>query len=259
MLASVGRLEDSASGSARYELPRCAPRLPERRVERLRIFGVHDKIGYASRIVPVKNFSPALAAVGRLENPALRAGPKDVPLSAHVNDVGIRRMHAHSRDLARLGQPERDPCLSRVSGAPHSVPVRYIAANRIFARAHIDDVRIGLADSDRADRPAEILVRYGSPGYPAIGGLEHTAARGTEVVLIRPLARSGHGNGSATAKWSDLAPAQRGKRRGVVGRRARRDTPGCYGRILGAGVKGDDQYSRQACADEKATGINYHE
>src|SRR3981081_573458 len=78
VFASIARLEDAASRTARHELPWCPPRLPECRVERLRIPGVHDQIGYAGGVVPLENLPPALAAVRGLVNSALPFGFEDV-------------------------------------------------------------------------------------------------------------------------------------------------------------------------------------
>src|SRR5450756_1922714 len=94
--------------------------------------------------------------------------------------------------------------------------MRHVAANRILAGADINDVGIRLAHADRADRAAEILVGDRCPGDSAVGRLEDSAPRRSEVVLIGTLARSGYRDRSSSPKRADLAPAQGGEGTGVV-------------------------------------------
>src|SRR6266566_2130183 len=184
MLSAVGGLEDPAPRAAGNELPWRPPRLPEGGVNGLGILWIQNQIGDARRVVSVQNLSPAFAAVGGLEDAALAVRTKDVAGRSDVDDVGIGRMHTHSRYLPRISQAERGPGLSCVASAPDAIAVGYVAANRIFAATDINDIRVRLTDADRADRSAEILVGDGRPGDSAIGRLEYAAARGAEVVLI---------------------------------------------------------------------------
>src|SRR6185312_876641 len=72
VLTRIRGLEDPASGPAGYELPRLAVRLPEGRVQYPRILRVDLEVGDTGLVVPEQHLSPGLAAIGRLEDPAIR-------------------------------------------------------------------------------------------------------------------------------------------------------------------------------------------
>src|SRR5690242_5629701 len=138
-------------------------------------------------------------------------------LRADVDDVRIGRVHPYTRDLPGLSQPDRRPCLAGVSRFENSVAVRNVAANRILAGTHVNNVRIRFADPNRSDGTAEVFVGNGRPGDTGVGCLEHTAAGRAEVVLVRALRRASNGDRAAAAERADLPPLERGGGGGVVG------------------------------------------
>src|SRR5262249_44180981 len=77
-VAAVGRLPETAPRPARDELPRPAHDLPEARVERAGIVGIHREVRGAGLVVDVEDLLPRLAAVLGTEDAALRAGPPRV-------------------------------------------------------------------------------------------------------------------------------------------------------------------------------------
>ena len=214
--AAVGGLEDAAALASRDQLPREALRLPERGVERVRVRGVHCEVRGARGIVARQDSGPRLPTVGRLVDAALGVGAESTPLRGHVHDVGVGRVHADAGDLLRLGESQRGPRPAAVRRFVHAGAGRHVAADRVFARPHVDDVGVGLAHADRADRAAEILVADREPRLPAVGGLEHAAAGRAHPELVRAGGGTRDGHRAATAEDPDLAPFQRGEYGRVV-------------------------------------------
>ena len=214
-VATVGRLEDAAAFAARVEHPRRAARLPERGVDDVRIRGIEGEVGGARRVVPEQHLAPVLPAISAAIHTALRRRRPDVALRGDVNDIRVGRVHEHARDLSRELQSERRPRLSGVGRLPDTFAVGHVAAQRVFTTADIDDVRARRRDGDGADRPTEILVRDGRPGLSAVEGLEHAAAGGPHVVLVRSRRRPSDRDGPAATKGAKLPPLQRVERSGV--------------------------------------------
>ena len=219
-IAAVGGLEDAAPLSSRDQHPGRAPRLPERGIEYTRIRRIHDEVRGAGGIVAEENLVPAPAAVLAAKDAAIRSGRPDVALRGDVDEVGVRRVHAHLRDLAREREAERRPCLARVSGLPYAVAVRHVAAHRKLASADIHDVGIRGGNGDGTDRSAEVLVRDGRPGLSRIEALEDAPASGAHVELVGPRRDAGDGNGASAAEWAELPPLQGIERGGVEHRAA---------------------------------------
>src|SRR5258707_652498 len=113
-IPTVGGLPDPATRSPAAHLPRQPLVIPERRIENARIGRIHRQVtGAARRVETLENQRPRPSAIdGAIDAAVARALPP-VALRGDVDDVGIRRMHAHLRDLLRRLEPERLPCLSR--------------------------------------------------------------------------------------------------------------------------------------------------
>ena len=239
--AAVGGLEDPAPYAPRDELPGEALRLPERGVQHLGIRGIHREVGGAGGIVAEQDLGPRFAAVAGLVDPALGVRSERASLRGHVHDVGVRGMDPHARDLLGLGEAEGGPRPAGVSGLEHAVAVGDVAADRVLARAHVDDVGVRLADADRADRTAEVLVARREPGVAAVGGLEDAAAGGPHPVLVGTRRRTRHGHRPAAAEDADLAPFQGGEHRGVIG----------------SGRLGEERRGEKQGAEEKQAGSGH--
>src|SRR3989441_12388700 len=134
---------------------------------------------------------------------------------AHPHDVGIGRVHAHPRDLLRLGEPEGGPRLAAVGGLPDAVAGRDVAADGILAGADVHDVGVRLRDADRADGAAEVLVGHRRPRVASIRRLENAAARRAHPEFTHPGRGTRDGDAAPTAVDPDLAPLERGEHRGV--------------------------------------------
>src|SRR6185437_5278574 len=192
--ATIRALEDAAAGATADQDPRLAPRLPEGRVERPRIRGVHDEVDDPRRVVAKEDLVPRLAAIRGLVDAALGIGGPDMPERSHVYDVGIVRIDTHARDLARLREADVRPRLPAISGLVYAIAMRHVAADVVLASAHIHDVGIRLAHADGAHRAAEVLVARRGPVDAAVGRLEHATARRAKPIFEWSSARPGHGH-----------------------------------------------------------------
>ena len=216
VLATVSGLEDSALRSARYQLPRRAVGMPDRGVNDVGIGWIENEIECARRIAAKENFPPALSAIGGLEDSALGVRTPNVSERGNVDDVRILWTDADASDLPGVSESDVLPRFACVSGFEDTVAVRDIPANGRFTGADVDDVGVGLAYGDRADRAAEVFVGDGCPRHSAVGGLEDSATGGAEVILHRTRSRAGDGNRPAASKGTDLPPAEPGECRRIV-------------------------------------------
>jgi hypothetical protein len=165
--------------------------LPERGVQDPRVRRIHREVRRARLVVDVQDLLPRFAAVLGTEDAALGVRAPDVALRRDVDEVGVLRVHAHARDLARVLESHVLPGAAGVGRLVHAVAVRGVAADRLFAGADVDDVRIGLGDGDRADRAGpEILVGDDLPVRAAVARLPDAPARRAEVEGARIVAHA---------------------------------------------------------------------
>src|ERR1022692_3106900 len=113
---------------------------------------VESNVDASGVFVFVENFLPVLAAVDRAEDAALSVGPIGMAESSHENDIGIIRINDDFADGARVGEANILPGLARVERLVDSVALRNVAAYAGFARAHINNVVIGIGHRQAADR-----------------------------------------------------------------------------------------------------------
>ena len=85
------------------------------------------------------------------------------------------------RDLLAVAQAEMRPRLSGVGGFVDAVARREIGTLQPFAAAHVDDVRIGRRDGNRADRAGRLVVEDRRPDAAVVGRLPHAAVGGGDV------------------------------------------------------------------------------
>ena len=141
------------------------------------IAGIDHQVGRAGARIDVEHPAPGLAAVDRLEHPALRVLPPDLAEGRHPGDVRVGGMQHDAVDVLRLLQPQVGPGLAAVERAVDAVADRDAVARVPLARAHPDDVRIGLVDGDGPDRGHRLVVEDRRPGEAAVDRLPD-AARG---------------------------------------------------------------------------------
>ena len=115
-----------------------------------------------------------------------------------------------SADVPRRGQASVLPVLPAVDRAQHADPRkgRAAAAGVHFARADPEHSRIRGVQGDRADREARGVIEERAPGTTVVGGLEHAAVGGRDVVEIG-VARVNReiGDAASDVGWADQLPA----------------------------------------------------
>ncbi len=108
--AAIGRLVQPAVRSAeRAILPRALLRLPQHRVNRLRVARIKGQIHRSGEFVLVQHLLKGLSAVGGAEHAALRVRTVRMPQGRHEQPVGIARIHQDRRNLLRIAQAEVAP------------------------------------------------------------------------------------------------------------------------------------------------------
>ena len=100
------------------------------------------------------------------------------------------------------------PSAASVGRAVHAVAVRrHDAADGVLTHSHVDHVRVGRSDRDRADRcRTERRVGDALPRRARVGGLPDSASDAAEVVGKGIRRHAGHRNRSATPEGADVAP-----------------------------------------------------
>ena len=206
----VAAAVDAALAGARDHRPGLAFGAPHGGEELVRVVLVHQQLDRAGRIRDEEDVLPGLAAVARAVDAPLRVRAEGVPGRGEVREVGVVRVDANAPDLARLAQAQVAPGRAVVVGAVHAASRRDIAADRVGARAHVEDVRVGGRHRDRADGPdRDAVVRDVRPRLPGALGLPDASARGAEVEGVRPGTDAGDRGDAATPERAELAEAQR--------------------------------------------------
>ena len=113
-----------------------------------------------------------------------------------------------------------DPGLSGVDRFIDAVSVRrHLAADRRFARADVEDVRVPGIDRDVADGACvESLVADVVPGLAAVRRLPHPAARGAHVIGQLVSGHADAGRRATTVEGADVAEVEIVQQRAVVSR-----------------------------------------
>src|SRR5262249_1484328 len=110
--------------------------------QRLGVGRVHLQVDDARVVVDGEHLGPVLAAVGRLVDAALLAGPVQPPERPDVDDVGVLRVNGEFADLESLLQPHVLPGLAAVGGLVDAVAVGDGVARVVLAGADPDDVPV---------------------------------------------------------------------------------------------------------------------
>ncbi len=223
-VAGVGGLEQAAARPAARHAPRRAMRFPQRREDHVGVLRIDRQIDAAGLLVAEQRAPPRLAAVGRLEDAALRVLVIDLAEHRRVHDVAVGGMDAQPRDRLRVAQiAEVIPLHAAVGRLVDAVALDDVAAKLRFAAADVDDVGIRVAHRQRADRRGgDLAVGHRRPVGAAIGGLPRAAAGGAEPVFERPRVAAGGRDRSPAARRADAAPAHAAVKTGINSAAARR-------------------------------------
>ena len=135
-------------------------------------------------------------------------------------------MDADLGDAVRLAEADVLPGLTAVAAPVHAVAGQDVAADAGLAGADEDEIGVGLADRDRADRRSgDLEVGDGIPVLTAVRRLPEAAAGGAEVGLPGSALDAADRDGAAAAVGTEVAP-------GVAGHEGRVE-----GDLLGLGVE----------------------
>ena len=140
-VAAVGRLPDAAARPAAVHAARGAAPLIHRRVENPVVGRIHHEIVRAGVVVHLQRLLPGPAAVGRLVDAALAAGPEQAAGRRDEHDVVVARIDDDAVDEARGLEPHVRVGLAAVGRLVDAVaPARALAVVRL-AGADPDQIR----------------------------------------------------------------------------------------------------------------------
>ena len=100
---------------------------------------------------------------GRFRAP--RSGRTDAPVRRRTAGSGSLRVDVDHRDHLAVAQAEMRPRLSRIRRFVDAVAHGEIGPDDPRAAAHVDDVRIGRRDGNRADRASGLRHRRAAPRW----------------------------------------------------------------------------------------------
>src|SRR5262245_9650468 len=212
-VAAVDALPEAGAIAAAFQTEGGTPDSPSAGVENPGIVRVEAKLETPRVLIHEQDALPGFAAIGAAEHAAFFVGAIQVSQRRDIDDIGILGMDAHARDVPRVAQPDVLPRDARISRFPHAVAVRDVAAHGFLTPADIDDIRIGFADCDSADRAAEESIGDVLPARAAVGGPPDAAAGAAKVEQQRLAGHAGDGRRTSAAKGTDGPIAQRRKPR----------------------------------------------
>ena len=97
---------------------------------------------------------PGLTAVSGAEYATVLVRAKGMPQGRYIDDVRVVWMDTNTRDVACILQPEMHPGLAAIGRFVYTIAVRHIEANAGFTHTGIDDIRVGVGDSQRGPTDA---------------------------------------------------------------------------------------------------------
>src|SRR5512146_944955 len=190
--AAVRRAIDGRVAAARLEVPRPSAIRVHPGVEDVGVARIGRDVGAGGLRIDEENPLPALAAVGRLEDAAFLVRAPLAPEATGVHELRIPGVDHDARDPLALIEPDVRPMLTGVDRLVHTVADRRIVSRILFARTHVDDVRVARCDRDRPDGTHRLLVEYRLEGDAAVDGLDDAAVRAGDVVHVAVSRYAGH-------------------------------------------------------------------
>ncbi len=154
--AVIGDVQPGARAAGAEE-PRPAPVLPHRGEQLVRVRRIDDEVGGAGALVDVEHPLPGLAAVGGLEDAALGVLAPEPAHRGYPGDVRIGGVEDDAVDALGLLETQVLPGVATVERPVDAVADDGAVARVALARAHPDDVGVGLEDRDgrRSKPPAD--------------------------------------------------------------------------------------------------------
>src|SRR5207247_987065 len=103
-----------------------------------RVCRIERQVDRAGVAIDEEDALPRLAAVFAAIDAARLVRAEGMTHRRDVHELGIRRMDADARDVARVLEPDVRPRFSGVGRLPHPFAVRDVAANGLLATAGVD-------------------------------------------------------------------------------------------------------------------------
>ena len=138
--------------------PRPLPRLPQRRVDRVRVGRIDGHVRAAGVLVLVEDLLERPAAVGRAINSAFLIGAVRMPEYRHEEPVGVARIDGDLRNLLPVAQTEMHPGLAGVGGFVDAVARREVGPLQPLAAPHVHDIGVRRRHRYGADRARRLIV-----------------------------------------------------------------------------------------------------
>ena len=191
-LAAVGRLVEPAAGPELLDrvagVVQIALPLVGSGDQGFRVGRADPQIDDAGLVIDIQDLVPGLAAVGRLEQPALGAGAVEPAEHADVGRVRVFGMDGDLADLIRVLEAHVLPRLTAVDRLVDAVAVRNRVPRVRLAGADPDDVGVRRGDRHVADRDGRFFVKLMFECQTVVHRLEQSAPGrgdpvGTRVVL----------------------------------------------------------------------------
>ncbi len=155
--AAVEAAVQPAARSAGREEIRAAPELPRRGEQDVGRPRHQDHVRASRGLVDGQDLLPRRAAVGGLEEAALRVRAPEVAQSRHVHGVRIQGIDDDLADALGILEAHPLPRLAAVRAAVDAVPHRDAVAHPRLAGPDPDGVGTRLVDGDGADRGAVVV------------------------------------------------------------------------------------------------------
>src|SRR2546421_1236184 len=197
--------------AAGAEGPALAAEVPQSGEEHAGVLRV-DRDGAAARgeVRTREDQVPALAAVGRLVEPAIGTVAPELARRAGIDHVGVARIDGDLRDPLGLLQPHAGPALAAIDRLVDAVSDGNGIASPGLAGPDPDDLRVPGIDLYRSDRLDRLLVEDRLERRAAVLALPHPAARRGNLApgLAVPLATPDNRDASAPARRHAIASVE---------------------------------------------------
>ena len=155
--------------------------MPHASEEDIGVGRIEANVGGARVGILGQDTLPELPAIDGAVDASLRVGPKGVAQDRRKSDVRVGGMDNHRADLPLL-VPHMLPGLARVGGFVDAVAAGHVAADVGFARADVDDVRVGSRYGDGADGRDRLVIKNGLPVDAGVGRLPDPRRGGSGIV-----------------------------------------------------------------------------
>ena len=226
--AAVGRFKDAAVRAAECAvLEKPLLLMPQRGVNRVRIFRIDADVVTAGVFVLIKNLLERCAAVDGAENSALGIGTVRMSQGRDKKPVRIPRIDFNIGNHLRIAQPKVRPGFARVGRFVHPVAGGQIGPYDSRAAADVNNVGIGRSHRDCANGAGGLTVEQRHPGRAIVGRAPHAAIVEADIENVRLARHSSKRPSASGARRSNRAPMHLGISRLRERKRSKREGKKC--------------------------------